>query len=384
MSDKETIKKLREELKKHREHLNGLDITERKKADEELKKSEEKFRAFFENEPGYCYMISTDGKILDINNSALNTLGYRKYEIVGKPFLTTIYALSSREKAKELFLKWLKTGQLKNEELNIITKHREERIILLSAVAIRDKEGNLLHSISIQRDITELKKAEEELMIKNRELNTFVYKASHDIRGPFSSISGITNLAKMNVKDPVSLEYFDIIEKSTKRLDKMLADLLQLSTSMQREVEIKQVNIRKLVNEVVDSLKHSSKAENVDFKLKFGQKKKIGSDWQLLSSILQNLIENAIKYKGDIKPFVAVKVIDVNKGVGIDVSDNGEGIPENMHENVFNMFFRGSERSSGTGLGLYIVKTNIEKLGGTIKMKSQVGKGTKFSIYLPG
>jgi len=128
-----------------------------------LKEREKRFRQFFENAPVYCYMISPEGKILDINSSALTALGYTKEEIVGKPLQTTIYAPSSIEKAKELFMRRKKTGKIRNEEITIITKKGEERTVLLSTDAVRDSAGKLVHSISIQRDITERKQAEEAL-----------------------------------------------------------------------------------------------------------------------------------------------------------------------------------------------------------------------------
>jgi len=152
------------------------DVTKLKKAEEAVKESEEKFRQFFENAPEYCYMISSDGKILDINNSALTALGYKKEEAVGKPLLTTIYAPSSQEKAKNLLMKWKKTGKLRNEELNIITKTGEEKTVLLSADAIRDTKGKLIHSISIQRDITEMKKLEKDKKILSEKVTKLTKK----------------------------------------------------------------------------------------------------------------------------------------------------------------------------------------------------------------
>ncbi len=138
------------------------DITDRKQMEEELRESEERFRQFFENAPEYCYMISPDGIILNANKSALRTLGYRKGEIVGKP-LKTIYAPESLPKMRKLFAKWRKTGKLVNEEMIILTKNGERRAVLLSADAVRGKDGEVTHSVSAQRDITELKRAEEVL-----------------------------------------------------------------------------------------------------------------------------------------------------------------------------------------------------------------------------
>ena len=145
-------------------NLNLLrDITESKRAEEALRESEERLRTFFEEAPVYHYMVSPEGKILDVNKAALETLGYTREEIIGKPLVTTVYAPSSRKKAERLFIKWKEAGKIEDEELNIVTRGGDERTVLLSAHAIRDAEGKALYSISVQRDITERKRAEEEL-----------------------------------------------------------------------------------------------------------------------------------------------------------------------------------------------------------------------------
>jgi two-component system cell cycle sensor histidine kinase/response regulator CckA len=139
-----------------------LDITERKRAEELLRESEERFRQFFENEPEYCYMISSEGVILDVNRATLKALGYKKEELVGKP-LKTVYAPESLPKMKQLLARWKETGELVNEEMVIVTKEGNKRAVLLSAAAVRDKDGKVLHSVSVQRDITERKQAEDAL-----------------------------------------------------------------------------------------------------------------------------------------------------------------------------------------------------------------------------
>ena len=147
----------------------AIDISEQMKAEQSLRESESRFRYFFENEPNYCYMISPDGTILNINSAALKILGYEKEEVIGKT-LELVYAPESLIKMKELFSKWETTGKLANEEMVIITRNGERRIVMLSANVIRDNDGNIIHSISVQTDITELKEVERALKKSEEEL----------------------------------------------------------------------------------------------------------------------------------------------------------------------------------------------------------------------
>ena len=161
---------------------------EHTKAVEALRESEDHFKQFFENNLEYCYMISPEGIILDINSAALKALGYRKKELVGKP-LNIIYTSDSQAKVKKLFEKWNPKGSFKNEEMIIVTKSGEKRTILLSVDAVRDDNGKILHSVSIQRDINELKDVEKELqkkeelyrkLFENISSGVAIYKAVDD------------------------------------------------------------------------------------------------------------------------------------------------------------------------------------------------------------
>ncbi len=138
------------------------DITERKHAEESVRASEEKFRQFFQEVPDYCYIVSPQGEILDINSAALAALGYEKEELVGKP-LATIYAPESHARMKELFAQWQRTGLIVDEEIVILSKSGERRVVILNVGAERDQHGNIVHSTSVQTDITERKRAEGEL-----------------------------------------------------------------------------------------------------------------------------------------------------------------------------------------------------------------------------
>ncbi|MGD2278924.1 MAG: PAS domain-containing sensor histidine kinase [Candidatus Omnitrophota bacterium] len=145
-----------------------------KQAEQALKQSEKRFRQFFENDPNYCYMVSPEGKILDINDEALKALGYKRKEIVGTPVVAKLYAPSSRERVKKLFKRWIRTGKIRNEELKVLTKSGEERTVILNVDAVRDVKGKILHSISEQLDITDRKNAEEALEASEKHFRTLV------------------------------------------------------------------------------------------------------------------------------------------------------------------------------------------------------------------
>jgi PAS domain S-box-containing protein len=147
----------------------GVDISERKRVEQERLLSESQFRQFFETMPEYCYMVSPSGEIVDTNLAACAALGYTKDELMGRP-LTALYAPECVPKMRELFKKWKENGELRNEEMIVITKHGERRTVLLNAGSVRDSNGNILHSTSVHVDITERKRADEALQQREMEL----------------------------------------------------------------------------------------------------------------------------------------------------------------------------------------------------------------------
>ena len=144
-------------------------IVEQARAEKSLKVSEEKFRRFFMNQPVLCYMVSREGNIIEVNETVLDSLGYTREDLIGKPMITTLYSPSSRGKAEQLFRRWLETGIIRNEELNIVSKTGEERTVLQNVDAVRDESGGVVQSISIQVDITQRKQMEDETRIHHEE-----------------------------------------------------------------------------------------------------------------------------------------------------------------------------------------------------------------------
>jgi signal transduction histidine kinase/ligand-binding sensor domain-containing protein len=222
----------------------------------------------------------------------------------------------------------------------------------------------------------------KELKDSNEQLEAFVYKASHDIKGPLRSIIGLTTVGQKDVKDETALVYFQHILLSTKKLDKLLVDLLQVAKVKQANVKSEKINFEELVNDAISKFRHLPGFESVEIIRSIDVKADFYSDQHLMYSVVQNLIENPIKYHDPSKnqPFLKIEIEVTRKNVQLRFSDNGIGIPKEYHSKVFDMFFKVDEVTQGTGLGLYIVRTTVEKLGGKISMTSKPGEGTDFVI----
>jgi signal transduction histidine kinase len=240
-------------------------------------------------------------------------------------------------------------------------------------------------TIAIITDITGRKQAELKLHEKNQELDSFTYKASHDLKGPLASIIGLSNVAHDEVKDEKALHYFDLIEKSTKRLDAILTDLIDLARLNKTIAELQPISVENLIQDIIESLKHRMGAEKMTFTVDVATHREFKTDVNLLTSILQNLIVNSINYHNSENPAPRIDIRVMEKGDQLlfSIEDNGVGIPEKMKDRVFEMFYRANTKSTGSGLGLYIVKNSIEKLHGEYHLKSEEGEGTTFTFSLP-
>jgi signal transduction histidine kinase len=250
-------------------------------------------------------------------------------------------------------------------------------LIILWRTRIIQNENSQL-DVMVKKRTSQLKEA-------NDQLETFVYKASHDIKGPLKSIIGLTSTGKKDVLTGGNpLPYFDHILKSTTKLDLLLQDLLTITKIKQSSVKLEKINFKELVNEVLLNFQNFPGYEKMEFYLDIKETLPLMSDRSLLFSIIQNLVENAIKYMDESKPDNILKMEFVISAKGTDIifNDNGIGIPADFVKNIFDMFFKANESSNGTGLGLYIVKTSVDKLNGTIHVESKLGEGTTFYIKI--
>lgn len=368
------------------EYLIGVarDISERIHQEEALRQSEQKYRTLVENMNEGLILTDNDETVLFVNHRLCQILDMQKHEILGR---RSFEILGGEENTPLIRKKTsLRKGGISDQyEIQFRKKTGELNWLMIAGAPYVDSNNDSIGTIAIITDITARKATEIKLKEKNNELDAFVYKASHDLKGPLASIIGVTNIGREEVNDPSALRYFDLINKSTKRLDLILSELIDVTRMNKAKLIIEPINLTKIVEEIINSLKHLPKSQIIDFQTDISLTNGFQSDKKLLTSILQNLIVNSINYQNpkQLPPKILVSIKENHQRVEFTVSDNGVGIPEKMKKKVFEMFYRGNTQSKGSGLGLYIVKNSIAKLNGICELESEEGKGTTFHFSLP-
>ena len=226
---------------------------------------------------------------------------------------------------------------------------------------------------------------DETTVISNNQMDKFMCSLSHDLRAPLMSILGITNLAKLDVTDKKSLGYFALIKQMATKLDEHIYQVIDQYKKRNDSLFVDEVDFKKFISEIVESIKYHPKAKNVKFEIVVEQSIPFKSSKIELKAILSNLISNAFKYQRveELNKKVLVTVLVTNTEATIKVTDNGIGIKESKKEEVFNLFYRDQEDQSGTGVGLFVVKNSVNKLAGQITLNSEYGKGTEVILTLP-
>jgi signal transduction histidine kinase len=237
---------------------------------------------------------------------------------------------------------------------------------------------------SINRELeAKVENRTAELKQAYKELDTFFYRSSHDFRRPLTTFLGLSEVAKITVKDVNALELFDKVRETAHYLDKMLVKLQSISDLGTQQLVYKEVFIKELVGEIAGNYDEELSRRQIAFQDEVTNRTAFFSYPAMVKIILENMIENAIMFAGVVNRFIKVRAFDQGPDLVIEVSDNGQGIHKEYQDRVFDMYFRGNENSRGNGLGLYIVKKAVEKLKGRITFESEYGIGSIFTISLP-
>jgi signal transduction histidine kinase len=231
---------------------------------------------------------------------------------------------------------------------------------------------------------SELKKKELNLRKINSELDRFVYSASHDLRAPLLSVKGLTNLMKYESPGEVLTEYINKVDQRITDLDKFIGEIIDYSRNSRLELDLKRTSLNLLIDEVAIKLKYMDGASQINL-IRDIKVNEIVTDVTRMSVLLSNLLSNAIKYSDPKKDscWIRVEADQQDDNMIMTVEDNGIGIEGHHINHIFEMFYRASDASEGSGLGLYIVHETLQKLGGEISTNSSPGKGSVFTIKLP-
>lgn len=361
------------------------DITERKLAEEKYKELEINFKSIFSQVAVGVMLYDLNHEIIQANKRFYELIEYSKEEF------EDIHPLGiTHPEDREISIKKtedLVSGKIDyySQEKRYVTKSGRIVWVFLTATVVKNRQGKPKHIISVAQDISLRKTAEQELLYKKSELDTFVYRASHDLRGPVASLMGLYNIVKVEfAHDKNAITYFEHYNNSVMRLHTVLQNLIDLTKIKESETKLSQVDLKELIENCLNSLKNLSDFHRIAFDVSVDINFKVFIDGKKFKTIIKNLVENSIIYATpESTAYVKIIITYQENVLKVEVSDNGRGIDPRIQSKVFNMFFRGTEKSKGSGLGLYIVKNAVEKLNGSIQLTSKLNEGTKFSVYIP-
>lgn len=372
------------------------DITQRRQAHEMLKLQKSAMESALEG----IMIVSDDGKeypVIYANKELTNITGVNEDGIMGQAFMDAI-GCPVGQKTKENILYSLRHHRSFKGEIKCRTNKQHGELVedfswRLLYIAPVDNEGaDVNHFVAVLSDITDSKKVEKTLRDKNNqllktnsELDQFVYSTSHELRSPLMSVLGLVNLLEAETNDIERGAYIGMIRDTISRLDKIIHDIIDYSRNSRVEVLNENIDFEAFIYNAIENHNYVEERDKVQFNINIKNNTPFLSDKKRIEIIFNNFISNSLKFHrfDQEKPFITISVKTSPVNALITITDNGMGIDEKHLPHLYEMFYRGTEISTGSGIGLYIVKEIVDKLQGSIQVNSQVNEGTTFIIDLP-
>ncbi len=369
------------------------DITARKSAEQALRESEARFRQTFELAGSGMAHVGLDGRFLRVNRRLREILGRSEQELLG----LSVKDISHPE---DRDLTDRQRGRVRSGELGVA--HFEKRYLRadgrtvwvdLAVALVRGADGSPLYEIAVFDDITERKHAEaalhaahEELKRSNAELEQFAYVASHDLQEPLRMVSSYTQLIQRRYGDKLdgdAKEFMHYVVDGAARMKQLIEDLLAYSRVGTKGKEFRPIELEAALKRAVTNLRAAIQESGAS--VTWDPLPQVVADDGQLAQLFQNLIGNALKFRGAGVPRVHVSALEKEGEWEISVRDNGIGIEPQYFERIFMVFQRLHTKGEypGTGIGLAICKKVVERHGGTIWVTSQPGEGSEFHFTLP-
>ncbi|WP_179337146.1 PAS domain-containing sensor histidine kinase [Winogradskyella ludwigii] len=331
--------------------------------------------------------VNNDDEILMINQSFTEMSGYTEEELLGKKS-REIYPIDDGSGVIEEEQEKRKKGESSSYELKAICKFGKTRHWLISGAPNYNLEGEIIGSIGIHLDITELKSLElqkEKLLLKlersNDELQEYAHIVSHDLKSPLRSIDALVSWLKEDNKgklDDMSLKNFELIEATLEKMEQLISDVLDYSSVGTDSTDKADVDLNKKINNIMSMLYIP---EHIEIKL-INALPTIKGDATKLQQLFQNLISNAVKFIDKEKGLITIDFEDLKSHYKFSIKDNGIGIEKQFHDKIFKIFHALNKSKDSTGIGLSIVKKIVDLHEGQIWLESEVNVGTTFYFTL--
>jgi PAS domain S-box-containing protein len=359
------------------------DITDQKRAEKKIAE----LAAIVEASDDAIISATIDGVLLSWNKGAEKLYGYQAEEVIGQ-HISMLTITGKAGEPSEIGPKIMSGEHIEQYETGMRKKDGKRVYVSLTASPIRDESGKLSSISMIARNITarkrveaDLKQKSDELIRSNTELEQFAYIASHDLREPLRTITSYVQLLKNRYHDQLdeeAKEFIGFTVDGAKRMDRLIQDLLAFSRVGNAKLDFEKVNTEDTLAIVLDHLQEIIQKEEAVITIDELPEIK-ANDLQMIQ-LFQNILMNAIKFKGDLKPVIRVTGKKQKQGWLFSVSDNGIGIDKKYAEKIFIIFQRlhAKDQYEGTGIGLAICKKIVERHGGEIWFESELGKGSVF------
>ena len=379
------------------------DLTEKKIAEKALIESEGKYRTVYNTAPLAFILWDVQCRVIEWNHLAERMFGFSRSESLGQNLFDLIIPEKSKKYTEQIINNLVK-GKIDKHFINRnCRKNGESFWCEWNNAVLRNAEGEIISVISLGLDITdrihnedELKKYRQhleelvktrtaELEKKNKELETFTYSVSHDLKAPLRGIDGYSRLLTEEYSDKLDdegLRFLENIRYSTDQMHQLIEDLLSYSRMERMDLRLVEVDIHQLFDELIFEREHEISSRSVDINIDL-QFKNIICDRDSMRQIIGNLLDNAIKFtRENPAPKIEIEGIETSNTWSISVKDNGIGFDPKYSDRIFGIFQRlhHSEDHPGTGIGLALVQKAVQRMNGKVRAESQLGKGAVFYL----
>lgn len=377
----ETIAIQNKKLRNTNERLEEM-VNERT---EELIKAYKKLSIHTNHAPLAVIEWNRNLELIRWSRQAEKMFGYSSDEVLGRSYEELEFIFEDDRLDQDTVMESLTQGKIKYNfsKVRNYTKDKSLLHVEWSNSTLYDKDGKIDAILSIANDVSDREKAMTELKIINKELDDFIYKASHDLQGPVARMQGVINLGIIECEEQVAQRYFKMLGNVTGEMSDLLSKLQRVHTIYEQEPVLEEVNVHSEIMQVTNRFIEQPAAMEMEIYVEADPSLRWHLDPKLFELIVENMTDNALLYREKRGAFLIFRVERMVSGMlKICVIDNGIGIPQQSADRIFDIFYQGTPKSISNGLGLYLVKKAIERMGGSIRLINPA-KDTIFEIILP-